>query len=26
MGRMNQMDPDKKAAMLKQMRAAGLDV
>ena len=26
MGRMNQMDPDKKAAMLKQMRAVGLDV
>ena len=26
MGRMSQMDPDKKAAMLKQMRAVGLDV
>jgi hypothetical protein len=26
MGRMNQMDPDKKEAMLKQMRAVGLDV
>jgi hypothetical protein len=26
MGRMSQMDPDKKAAMLKQMKAVGLDV
>ena len=26
MGRMSQMEPDKKAAMLKQMRAVGLDV
>ena len=26
MGRMNKMDPDKKEAMLKQMRAVGLDV
>lgn len=26
MGRMSQMDPDKKAAMLKQMRSVGLDV